>query len=185
MIFVGFGFLMVFLKRHSWASVGLNLFVASWAIQLYILFKFMWKSIWERKNLVVELSMPSLITADFAAGAVLITFGAVLGKVSGFQLFVLAIIEVFFYAFNERILYYSIMITDLGGSMVIHTFGAFFGLACSFALSMKKKVLEAKHLGDSYTSNYVAMVGTVFLWMYWPSFNGALSADPAIRERAI
>ena len=28
MIFIGFGFLMVFLKSHAWASVSLNLLVA-------------------------------------------------------------------------------------------------------------------------------------------------------------
>jgi len=32
MIFVGFGFLMVFLKAHTWTSVGLNFFVAAWSL---------------------------------------------------------------------------------------------------------------------------------------------------------
>lgn len=32
MIFVGFGFLMVFLKAHSWTSVGFNYLVACWAL---------------------------------------------------------------------------------------------------------------------------------------------------------
>lgn len=77
------------------------------------------------------------------------------------------------------------MVADLGGSMVIHSFGAFFGLACSFALSFRKKILGTKNLGDSYTNNTIAMVGTVFLWMYWPSFNGALSDSYELRERGI
>lgn len=84
MIFVGFGFLMVFLKRHSWTSVAVNMFVAAWAIQIYILFRFMWESIWEKEEKHVELNITSLITGDFSAGAVLITFGALLGKVSAF-----------------------------------------------------------------------------------------------------
>lgn len=77
------------------------------------------------------------------------------------------------------------MVADLGGSMVIHSFGAFFGLACSLALSFKKKILAAKNLGDSYTNNTIAMVGTIFLWMYWPSFNGAISNSAELRERSI
>ncbi len=32
MIFVGFGFLMVFLKNNSWTSIGFNYLIASWAI---------------------------------------------------------------------------------------------------------------------------------------------------------
>jgi len=32
MIFVGFGFLMVFLKNNSWSSIGFNYLIACWAI---------------------------------------------------------------------------------------------------------------------------------------------------------
>lgn len=32
MIFVGFGFLMVFLKTHSWTSVGFNFVIAAFAL---------------------------------------------------------------------------------------------------------------------------------------------------------
>jgi hypothetical protein len=32
MIFIGFGFLMVFLKSHSWSAVGFNYIVAAWTI---------------------------------------------------------------------------------------------------------------------------------------------------------
>lgn len=32
MIFVGFGFLMVFLKNNSWCSIGFNYLIACWAI---------------------------------------------------------------------------------------------------------------------------------------------------------
>ena len=70
--------------------------------------------------------------ADFGAGAVLITFGVLLGKVSLFQLFVIATIEVFFYCLNEAILLSIFKVYDIGGSMVIHTFGAVFGIVASF-----------------------------------------------------
>lgn len=93
-------------------------------------------------------------------------------------MFILAIIEVFFFSLNEIILYTSIMVTDVGGSMVIHTFGAFFGLSVSLILSPKKSS-EAKHLGEGYTNNLIAMVGTLFLWLYWPSFNCALAGNAA------
>jgi len=38
MIFVGFGFIMVFLKTNGWASIGFNYCVAAWAIQCGIVF---------------------------------------------------------------------------------------------------------------------------------------------------
>jgi hypothetical protein len=47
--------------------------------------------------------LPSLINGDFAAGAVLISFGAIIGVASPLQLVTLCIIEVFLYSLNEYI----------------------------------------------------------------------------------
>jgi ammonium transporter Rh len=58
---------------------------------------------------------------------------------------------------------------DVGGSSAIHTFGAYFGLTVSLILSFKVKPLSKPH--SNYYSNIFAMIGTFFLWMYWPSFN--------------
>lgn len=51
----------------------------------------------------VSLDIPALIIGDFGAGAVLITFGAILGKCSLPQLFVIATMEIVFYSLNEAI----------------------------------------------------------------------------------
>jgi len=42
MIFVGFGFLMVFLKNHSWTSVGYNFLIAAYVMQITILVVGFW-----------------------------------------------------------------------------------------------------------------------------------------------
>ena len=42
MIFIGFGFLMVFLKSHSWTSVSYNLLIAAMSIQIAILSNGLW-----------------------------------------------------------------------------------------------------------------------------------------------
>ena len=62
----------------------------------------------------------------------------------------------------------------MGGSMYVHTFGAYFGLAATYFYN-PKTASESPNAGANYNSNLIAMIGTIFLWMYWPSFNGALA----------
>merc|ERR1711935_849816 len=106
---------------------------------------------------------------------VLISFGAVLGKVNSFQLLTMATIEVIFYGMNVGLGQKELHAVDMGGSMYVHTFGAYFGLACSWMLGPKKIADNNPNIGASYNSNLFAAIGTVFLWMFWPSFNGALA----------
>merc|ERR1719411_167152 len=72
--------------------------------------------------------------------------------------------------------------------MFVHTFGAYFGLACSYALG--KQMAGSKDAQDRNGSNYntdlFAMIGTIFLWMFWPSFNGALCPHESYaKERVV
>lgn len=116
-----------------------------------------------------------MFLADFAAGAVLISFGAILGKCSIFQLWVMATFEVFFYCINEAVVIEILKIYDIGGSIVIHTFGAFFGLSVTLFYQSEEAIADKSKLNaGNYLSNLVSMVGTLFLFAYWPSFNAAL-----------
>ena len=73
----------------------------------------------------------------------------------------------------------------MGGSITVHAFGAYFGLAVSLMLRPSKEQNEAgKYEGANYTSDILAMIGTLFLWIYWPSFNSVL-ANGTGQERAI
>lgn len=47
---------------------------------------------------------PSMINADFCAGAVLISFGAILGKTGPAQLLLMALLEVVLFGLNEFVL---------------------------------------------------------------------------------
>lgn len=111
----------------------------------------------------------------------LITFGGLLGKTSPTQLLGITILEIVFFALNERI-GLVLGVSDIGGSMVIHTFGAYFGLAASLILSPR----DAGRSDNAavYRSDLFAMIGTLFLWMYWPSFNAAMQVDH-MRQRAV
>ena len=44
-----------------------------------------------------------MLTADFAAAAVLITFGALLGKTSPLQMIVVAFLEIIVFTLNEHV----------------------------------------------------------------------------------
>ena len=54
--------------------------------------------------------------------------------------------------------------------------GAYYGLAVSFMLSFQKRSHSATHPknGSSYLQDVFSMLGTITLFLYWPSFNGAL-----------
>eukprot|EP00331_Platyophrya_macrostoma_P026162 CAMPEP_0176456550 /NCGR_PEP_ID=MMETSP0127-20121128/31355_1 /TAXON_ID=938130 /ORGANISM="Platyophrya macrostoma, Strain WH" /LENGTH=435 /DNA_ID=CAMNT_0017846531 /DNA_START=1 /DNA_END=1308 /DNA_ORIENTATION=+ len=173
MMFIGFGFLMTYLVRHSWSSVGINFLVTVVAIQVYFLSAGLWKRVfgeesWEEK---IHIQLLNLIQADYAAASVLIAFGGVLGKLSPFQMLFLTIIQIFVYAFNEVLVFHTCKVFDVGGSMTIHAFGAYFGLAVSLVTTDKAKAKDHPDNTSNYTSNLFAMFGTLFLFMFWPSFN--------------
>ena len=86
---------------------------------------------------------------------------------------------------NEAIGVIFFQAVDMGGSMYVHTFGAYFGLAASYFFKPKIAIADKEERAKGgYNSNTIAMVGTIFLWMYWPSFNGAL-AGPSQQQRVI
>ena len=177
MIFIGFGYLMTFLKKYGFTSVGYTFFIGAFIIQYSILMNGLIHNIMSNHHEKIYLSIESLITGDFAAGAVLISFGALLGKVSLNQLLLISILEIIFYSINESIGVIHYQAVDMGGSMYVHTFGAFFGLAVSYVITDYEKLENCKGKeGSTKTSDTFAMMGTIFLWLFWPSFNGALAS---------
>lgn len=183
MIFIGFGYLMTFLRNNAYNSLGLTFLVACLVIQWHFLVGGFFHQAFctAREGAgsdhchwhAIPLDLTSMVTADFAAGAVLITYGALLGKVSALQLCCLALLEVVFFAINENI-GLVMGITDIGGSMVVHMYGAYFGMGASLVLRQSPGTHDKN--AAVYHSDMLAMIGTVFLWMFWPSFNGALGS---------
>lgn len=176
MIFIGFGFLMTFVHRYSWSAVGLNFLLSAMALQWSMLTIGFFKAAQTGKWDHLELDVVHLIDGDFAAGAAMISFGAVLGKVSATQLVVMVFFEMIVFAMNYMVVYLRLLAIDMGGSLVIHTFGAYFGLTVAWVIGQPPEG-KGKN-GPSYTkwSSTLSIVGTIFLWCFWPSFNGALSS---------
>jgi ammonium transporter Rh len=87
----------------------------------------------------------------------------------------MGLVQIVGYTLNEQIVYGLVGVFDAGGSTAIHTFGAYFGLTVSLIIS---KVVAPKSKPEtSYNSNIFAMIGTLFLWMFWPSFNAGFFAS--------
>ena len=111
MIIVGFGFLMTFLKRYSWSSLGFNFLFSAFAIQWGMLVQGWFfetskhqvniaASHWENLK-SIHINIHAMMEAEFSAGVCLISFGAVLGVASPVQLLIMILFEMVFYKVNR------------------------------------------------------------------------------------
>jgi len=187
MVFIGFGFLMTFLAKYSWSSVSYNMLVSCLCIQWGILVDGFWRCAIHGKWAAIPLAMPAAVQADFTAATVIISFGGLLGRITPTQLLAMALMEIPFFTFNEHFCLKNFEAVDIGGSIFIHTFGAYFGLAVSIMVGEPKDAKRADKRNSSvYTSDLFAMVGTIFLFMFWPSFNAAMCPnDHFAKERVV
>ena len=85
-------------------------------------------------NVSFQLYFQDVVEAGLVSAAVLISFGVVLGKVNPLQLLFMGLVEAVFCVLNMHLAYSVLGLVDVGGSIVVHTFGAYFGLAVSFCL---------------------------------------------------
>ncbi|CAG5126949.1 unnamed protein product, partial [Candidula unifasciata] len=124
-----------------------------------------------------------MVTYDFATATPLISFGAVLGKTSPVQLLMMGVIEIVLAQLNEYIGVELLHVKDIGESIFIHIFGAYFGLAVARVL-FSEDIDKSDKEGTVYHSDLFSMIGTLFLWIFWPSFNGGFADDQQQRDRA-
>ncbi|XP_036387685.1 ammonium transporter Rh type B-like [Megalops cyprinoides] len=182
MIFIGFGCLLAFLRLYGFSGMVFNFLTATFAIQWAILVQGYFQFYSDGK---IHLGVINLINAEFACAVVLISFGAVLGKTSPVQLLVMALLEVPVFSITEWVVLKYIKINDAGGSILIHLFAAYFGLAVTFVLY--RPSLNDGHAKEvtSYQSDILSVMGTLFLWVFWPSFNSALTIKGDDQHRAV
>ena len=68
--------------------------------------------------------------------------------------------------------FFSLQISDVGGTIVVHTFGAYFGLAASLLLYRADQ--ETDKCDTSYTSDMSSMIGKLkinFITLYSDNFS--------------
>lgn len=188
MLLLGFGYLMTFLKKYGLGAVGFTMMLTVLSMELNILVEFSVRYMngqggSEDTKWPMPLSMATLIDSEFAAATLMITFGAVIGRATPLQLLIICISQSFFYAVNKVVLVLGIIGSeDVGGSMTIHMFGAYFGLAASYALGGPKDLEAGESMLPDRVSDVLALIGTTILWVYWPSFVGATETGDLSNE---
>ena len=177
MIFIGFGLLYTALKDHQWSSIAIVLFIGIISFEISLLWNCLWYNTFYRNWSRIELDFDHLIQIDYFSATVLISLGALIGKLSILQIFIISIFETFCASFNFYLCNKPLGAFDNGGSIYIHTFGAVFGIVISIANFCNKKeeqkILNNPHLNSDYYSNIISFIGSLFLWLYFPSFNTA------------
>jgi ammonium transporter Rh len=184
MLLVGFGFLMVFVRKYGRSAVTATYLLVSVALPLYFL----------KEGLFGGASagtpVDRLILSEFAAASLLICAGAVLGRMKMGQYLLLGILFVPVYALNEWIvldggfgLIAGKSVLDTGGSIVIHAFGAVFGLGVAASMTTPEES-EATVESDD-TSDRYSLLGSMVLWVFWPSFCAALVAPADVPATAV
>lgn len=173
MLLVGFGFLMVFVKHYGRSAVTATYLLVSVSIPLYFL----------KDSMGIlgsaESDIDRLILSEFGAASLLICAGAVLGRLRMYQYILLGLLFIPCYAFNEWLLLSGGMdlipkgsFIDTGGSIAIHAFGALFGTGVAFSMTTKKEYETPVEADD--TSDRFSLLGSMILWVFWPSFCAAL-----------
>jgi ammonium transporter Rh len=185
MLLVGFGFLMVFVKKYGYsATTGTYMVVAS-VLPLYLLLR---QAGIISVSAIAANSIESFLLAEFAAAAALIAMGAVLGRLKIYQYALLGILIVPVYMLNEwLVLGGGLGVTkgfvDTAGSIIIHAFGAYFGLGLTFALTnIKHRDIEIQ---SDATSDKFSMLGSMVLWIFWPSFCSAIAPAEQFQQTVI
>lgn len=174
MLLIGFGFLMVFVRRYGFGAVTGTYLVVAVGLPLYILL---------RANGIFghhldPHTLDAILFAELSVATALIAMGAVLGRLRVFQYALLALLLVPLYLLNEWIVLDDALglttgFQDTAGSIVIHAFGAYFGLAMSIVMTTEYQ--RTKPIESDHTSDRFAMLGSMVLWLFWPSFATALA----------
>jgi ammonium transporter Rh len=177
-IFIGFGMLYSALRDHQWSSIFLVLFLGIVAIEFSFFSYYLWANTFSEKFSKININFNVLICIEYCAASAIVSLGGLMGKLSLIQYFVVVIFETFMSCFNFFLCYDKLDLFDNGGSITIHLFGAIFGLGVSIVLFCNDtdfmKIDNNPHITSNYRSNMFAFIGSIFLWLFFPSFNVAI-----------
>jgi ammonium transporter Rh len=105
----------------------------------------------------------------------MVAMAAIVGRVNPTDLVKIALVHTTGYTLNEQIIYTAIGGLDAGGGMPVYLYGAYYGLTVNYVLS--QYVHPNTRPEKTYYSQVLSLVGTLFLWVFWPTFNFSWSAS--------
>ena len=185
MLLVGFGFLMVFLRKYGRSALTATFLIVSAAIPLYMVL--------DSAGIfggATAGEIDRFVMAEFAAASLLVCAGACMGRLRMYQYLVLALLFIPLYMLNEWIILENGLgiiargtFLDTGGSIVIHAFGALFGLGIATAITHKKEAVTP--IESDFTGDRFSMLGSMVLWVFWPGFCAALVAPELLPFTAV
>lgn len=102
MMLIGFGFLMTFIKGYTWSTLSYTFFLNAVVVQLYLLFQPFWHTVFHSDGVKFNITIneKNFTAASYSVASMLISFGAVIGKVGPLELLVMVIIGTFGYTLN-------------------------------------------------------------------------------------
>ena len=174
MLLMGFGFLMVFIRKYGYTAITATYLTVALSLPLYMLVR---PYLWGQVADISIANISILLFAEFAAASLLIAIGGPLGRINTSQYMLIGLLFTPLYAVNEWLLFSGSVIPtgaflDTAGSVMIHAFGAYFSLGMIIMLTTKRET--SMPIDSSKRSNEFALLGSAALWIFWPSFCSAL-----------
>ncbi|NXL70144.1 RHL protein, partial [Leptocoma aspasia] len=170
MVLFGFGFFLMVLRRYGFSSTGFNFLLVVLGVQCSVLVEDLLVFLREQQN---EPGMESLAKAVVSMTAVVISTGAVLGKANPVQLIVMTLVELIIFYVSRCINSKFLQVPEKLTLMHVHLFGAYFGLALTSRFPGPPPGLDKNR--STPKSDLFSVLGTVFVWVFWPSFNSILA----------
>ena len=95
-----------------------------------------------------------------------------MGRVSSFAIFYICLVGVAGYTFLKTFIYQSLGAFDTGKGLIIHTYGACYGIVISYFMSKSGEGEKKKQKREnSFFYQHVAALGFVFLFILFPLLN--------------
>ncbi|RJX24215.1 MAG: ammonium transporter [Dethiobacter sp.] len=170
-MFMLVAFLMLFIKRYEWGVCLMTMLIISVAFPFYFAVQTIYfGNAW---------NMDLIILGVVCAITLVISAGMFLGQVKTWQYIIIGLLFVIAYSINEWFLFtYLEGVADMGGSLLVHAFAAYFGYGMILSLR-HKKIMDAPMKVTVHSVSFV-WLASMLLWMLWPSFTTALLAPDQV-----